>query len=94
IGKGNKLLIYDRNVYKEKLIGANKEFILKHLPHFFSLFTDNLKMVLDNSQILIIVQHFDALLQFLELLSSKTIIDLIGWDDLKSHCGEYIGICW
>ncbi len=94
IGKGNKLLIYDRNIYRERLIGANKEFILKHLPHFFSLLTDNLKMVLDNSQILIIVQHFDALLQFLELLSSKTIIDLIGWDDLKSHCGEYIGICW
>jgi len=94
IGKGNKLLIYDQNVYKEKLIGSNREFILKHLPHFFGLLTDNLKNLVKNSDILIIVQRFDALLQYSDLLSSKKIIDLVGWDDLKSNCGEYIGICW
>ena len=94
IGKGNKILIYDQNVYKKRLIGTNREFILKHLPHFFDLLTDNLKKLIKNSEILIIVQRFDALLQYSELLSSKIIIDLIGWDDLKSNCGEYVGICW
>jgi len=94
IGKGNKLLIYDHNVYKDKLIGGNREFILKHLPHFFDLLTDNLKRLIESSEILIIVQRFDTLLYHSELLSSKTIIDLVGWDDLKSNCGEYVGICW
>jgi len=94
IGKGNKLLIYDKNVYKEKLIGSNREFILKHLPHFFGLLIDDIKNLVENSNILIIVQHFDELLQYSELLSSKIIVDLVGWDDLKSICGEYIGICW
>ena len=94
IGKGKKLLIYDQNVYKDKLIGANKEFVLKQLPHFFDLLTDNLKVLIENSEILIIVQRFDVLFQYSELLSSKIIIDLVGWDDLKSNCGEYIGICW
>jgi len=94
IGKGNKLLIYDHNVYKDKLIGANKEFILEHLPHFFDLLTNNFKKLIENSEVLIIVQRFDILLQYLEFLSSKIIIDLVGWDDLKSNCGEYFGICW
>jgi len=94
IGKGNKILIYDQNVYKKKLIGTNREFILRHLPHFFDLLTDNLKKLIKNSEILIIVQRFDVLLQYSELLSSKIIIDLIGWDDLKSNCGEYVRFCW
>ena len=94
VGKGRKLLIYDRNVYKEKLIGSNKEYILKHLPHFFGLLTDDLKSLVENSEVLVVVQRFDELLQHLELLSSKLIIDLVGWDELKSICGEYNGICW
>jgi GDP-mannose 6-dehydrogenase len=94
IGKGKELLIYDQNVYKDRLIGANKEFVLKQLPHFFDLLTDNLEKLINDSEILIIVQRFDVLLQYSELLSSKIIIDLVGWDDLKSNCGEYIGICW
>jgi GDP-mannose 6-dehydrogenase len=94
IGKGKTLLIYDQNVYKDKLIGTNKEFVLNQLPHFFKLLTDDLKGLIENSEILIIVQRFDVLLQHSELLSSKIIIDLIGWDDLKSNCEKYIGICW
>jgi GDP-mannose 6-dehydrogenase len=94
IGKGKNLLIYDQNVFQDKLIGTNKEFVLKQLPHFFDLLTSDLKKLIENSEILIIVQHLNALLQNSDLLSSKTVIDLIGWDDLKSLCGEYIGICW
>jgi len=94
IGKGKQLLIYDQNVFKNKLIGANKEFILKQLPHFFELLTDDLKRLIENSEILIIVQRFNNLLHHSDLLSSKIIVDLVGWDDLKSNCGEYIGICW
>jgi GDP-mannose 6-dehydrogenase len=94
IGKGKNLLIYDQNVFQDKLIGTNKEFVLKQLPHFFDLLTSDLKKLINNSEILIIVQRIDELLQYSELLSSKIIIDLIGWNDLKSTCEEYIGICW
>jgi len=94
IGKGNKLLIYGRNVYKEKLIGANKEFILEHLSHFFDLLTNNIQELINFSEILIIVQRFDELLEHSKLLSEKKIVDLIGWDELSSSCKEYIGICW
>ena len=56
--------------------------------------SDLVDSMIKNSEILIIVQRFDVLLQYSELLSSKIIIGLVGWDDLKSNCGEYIGICW
>jgi GDP-mannose 6-dehydrogenase len=94
IGKGNEILIYDQNVYKNRLIGSNKEFILKHLPHFFKLLTDDIKELIKRSDILIIVQPFDILLKNTKLLSSKIIIDLFGIDELKFSCGEYFGICW
>jgi GDP-mannose 6-dehydrogenase len=94
IGKGKSLLIYDQNVFKDKLIGTNKEFVLKQLPHFFDLLTNDLKNLINSSEILIIVQRIDALLQYGDLLSSKIILDLVGWDGLKSLCGEYIGVCW
>lgn len=94
IGKGNQLLIYDQNVFKEKLIGANREFILKYLPHFFDLLTSDIKEIIDFAQVLIIVQPFDQLLQYKNRLGDKKIFDLTGWDELKEISGDYIGLCW
>jgi len=94
IGKGNNLLIYDQKVFKEKLIGANREFILKHLPHFFDLLTSDLEKLLNFAQILIIVQPFDQLIKYKDLLKGKKIIDFVGLDEIREMRGDYIGLCW
>jgi len=94
LGKGNKILIYDQNVYKDKLIGANREFILKQLPHFFDVLTYDLQELIKSSDILIVVQKINNLLDHSKLLYDKKVLDLVGFDELKSFCGEYIGICW
>jgi len=94
IGKGNKLFIYDQNIYKNKLIGSNREFVREHLPHFFDLLTDNLENLIKKSEIIVVVQKIPNLTDLFDRLSDKIIVDLIGWDELKDFCKEYYGICW
>ncbi len=56
IGKGYKVMIYDPLVNHEKLLGANKAFIEKEIPHVSKLLKDNLKEVFKCD---IIVQNHD-----------------------------------
>ena len=37
IGKGYDLRIYDKNVNIARLVGANRDFILNHIPHISKL---------------------------------------------------------
>src|SRR5205814_929666 len=42
LGKGRTLKIYDRNVSLARLVGANKEYIEKQIPHLASLLCDTI----------------------------------------------------
>src|ERR1700735_5220589 len=54
IGKGYDLRIYDKNVNMAKLGGANRDFILNHIPHISRLMVDGIDAVLDESQTVVI----------------------------------------
>lgn len=94
IGKGNEILIFDQNVFKDSLIGSNREFVLKRLPHFFDLLTNDLEELVKSCEILIVVQKINSLFDHPKRLSDKKIFDLVGYDELKSFCDQYVGICW
>src|SRR5208282_4459379 len=42
VGKGYDLRIYDKNVQIAKLVGANRDFLLNHIPHISKLMVDNI----------------------------------------------------
>ncbi len=95
IGKGLKLVIYDRDVELARVSGANKEFIEREIPHISSLMHGNLDEVLEKSEVLIIGKKEE---EFRSLLSKVkpgcVVIDLVRMFDNREQQAGYEGICW
>jgi GDP-mannose 6-dehydrogenase len=97
LGKGFALKIYDENVSLAKLIGANKEYIEKEIPHISSLICSSAKELIRNSDVIIVGNYAEGLKEMLfsELRGDQVVVDLVrivkGDDKLRS---EYYGICW
>ena len=100
IGKGYELLVYDRNVRLASLVGANRDYILNHIPHIGRLMVDRPEQLIEQSEVLVVAsadREFTALLEKLPL--GKSVIDLVGaWSTDASarsaHLGAYEGIAW
>jgi len=100
IGKGYELLVYDRNVRLASLVGANRDYILKHIPHIGRLMVDRPEQLIEQSEVLVVASadlEFTALLEKLPL--GKSVIDLVGaWSmdasARSAHLGAYEGIAW
>src|SRR5580700_6131172 len=54
LGKGYDLRIYDRNVNIAKLTGANRDFILNHIPHISKLMVGDIDAVLAHAETVVI----------------------------------------
>ena len=54
LGKGYRLVLYDENVSLVQLIGSNKEFIEKEIPHLAELMTDDIYRVIKESSVLVV----------------------------------------
>lgn len=95
IGKGLKLTIYDRDVQLARLVGANREYIEREIPHISSLLRRELDEVVDSSEVVIIgkkEKEFSYLSS--KLNNGRVFIDLVGMLKGESHGGNYQGICW
>lgn len=95
IGKGFDLKIYDKNVNIAALTGANKDYILNHIPHISRLMVAELKDVLSHGEVIVIGNGAS---EFKEAIKSipptQTVVDLVRVTDKLSVAGEYDGICW
>ena len=96
LGKGYSLSIYDRNVSIAKLVGANKEYINKQIPHLSSLLSDSLDEVLAQSEVIVVGNGSP---EFAEALKKtrpdQIVIDLFRLKvDPKDIPARYTGICW
>lgn len=95
LGKGYKISIYDRNVALSRLVGANKEYIEKRIPHVASLMVDNIEKVVQDSEVLVIGTRSEEFRKILENVSKdRLIIDLVRLSEDLSTEAAYDGICW
>jgi GDP-mannose 6-dehydrogenase len=96
IGKGYELSIFDRSVNVASLMGSNKDYIEREIPHLERLMASDPKSALKDSR-LAVVGHIgeDDLSLLLPSLSGHTVIDLAGIAALRTMKGiSYQGLCW
>jgi GDP-mannose 6-dehydrogenase len=94
IGKGMQLAIYDRDVSLARLVGANKEFIERGIPHISQLMRATIDEVLECSELLIIGNKADEFRAIeSKLRADQTVIDLVRLFEKASN-ETYQGICW
>ena len=95
IGKGYDLTLYDKNVSEAKLLGANREYILNHIPHLSELMVDSMQELLTNAQTIVIGNkdhEFDSVLSTIG--DDQVVIDLVRIRNAPSNSKKYKGICW
>jgi GDP-mannose 6-dehydrogenase len=95
IGKGFELSIYDRDVSLARLVGANKEYIEREIPHISKLMRDTIDAVLADSEIIIIGNQAEEFRSVGERLrSNQQLIDLVRLFGDRTSSENYQGICW
>ena len=95
IGKGFELAIYDRDVSLARLVGANKEYIEREIPHISRLMRDTIDDVLTDSEIIIIGNQAEEFRSVTERLrQDQQLIDLVRIFGDRTSNENYEGICW
>jgi GDP-mannose 6-dehydrogenase len=95
LGKGYDVKLYDRNVNIASLVGANRDYILNHIPHISNLMVDSLDKVIDHADTVVIgngAPEFRAVPE--RLRKGQIMIDLVRISEERSTPGKYDGICW
>lgn len=96
IGKGYELTVYDRNVRLASLVGANRDYILNHIPHIGRLLVEDPESLFSAADVIVLATGEQ---EFGELAGrwgrGKAIVDLVGiWQDMEQKAGRYDGIGW
>jgi GDP-mannose 6-dehydrogenase len=96
IGKGYTVRIHDRNVSLAKLMGANKQYIEREIPHISELLCSSPEELVSQSDVLVIASKDEAYSKLLQNINgNKSIIDLVRLFSPEYHPkAEYYGICW
>jgi len=95
LGKGFDLRIFDRSVELARLMGANRDYLMNHIPHISSLLIDDLEKVLDHGDTVVIGNvstEYAAAIRDLD--ASKHIIDLVRISETPIDSDSYEGIAW
>ncbi len=94
IGKGYDLKLYDKNVNLAALTGANRDYILNHIPHISKLMVESMQEVMDFAETLVIgngAAEFKPVPS--NLKPGQVVVDLVRISkDMSSD--QYDGICW
>lgn len=94
IGKGYDLKLYDKNVNLAALTGANRDYILNHIPHISKLMVESMQEVMDFAETLVVgngAAEFKPVPG--NLKPGQVVVDLVRISkDMSSD--QYDGICW
>jgi GDP-mannose 6-dehydrogenase len=95
-GRGYEISVYDEIVVPEKLIGANRAFLERELPHIASAMRTSIEDVLYEADVIVIANSSPKFSSVVDRMrSDQVLIDLVGiaqGETRKEVC--YEGIAW
>src|SRR4051812_20361721 len=96
IGKGLQLLVFDSEVHLSRLLGANRRFIEQHVPHIASLMREEIKTVIDDSDVLVVGMNDAKSVEALErhVREDQMVLDLVNIPRSDALRGKVTGLCW
>jgi GDP-mannose 6-dehydrogenase len=96
IGKGIQLAIHDPYVTSSRLIGANREYIEREVPHIWELMRGSTREVLEVSEAIIIGNSAGEFREIQgHLRPDQPVVDLVRAFGARLSDGtQYQGICW
>jgi GDP-mannose 6-dehydrogenase len=96
IGRGYQVRIFDDQVQLSQLIGANKAFIEKELPHIASIMCDTLEDLVSASDVVVMTHGGKEFMRVNELINeNQVLIDLVGKaKNEQRRAARYDGIAW
>jgi len=96
IGKGMQLSIYDPEVRLAQLLGANRSFIEKHLPHIGQMLRADIEGVIDESEVLVVGLADQAVFDTLASLCrpDQVVLDLVNLPNCAAIRAKVEGLCW
>lgn len=95
IGRGYVVRIFDEQIQLEKLIGANKEYVLRRLPHLVDLMITSDAEAVEDADIVVIAQanrRFRSTVA--NLAGNHTVLDLAGIARGVETKATYRGLAW
>ncbi len=96
IGRGFNVSIYDENVCPDRLIGSNKAYLARELPHIASLMRESIDEVLKSAETIVVTNNSQPFRNIATRIQpGQTLIDLVGVKQINGRFrGTYEGICW
>ncbi len=95
LGHGYKLKVFDPNVNLAVLHGANRDYIVNHIPHIHELLADSMEDVLAHGDTIVVGTNDEAFARLTERLRpGQKIVDLAGLGAIARGTANYQGLCW
>lgn len=96
VGRGYQVRVFDEQVELGNLIGSNRAFLERVIPHIASLMRGSLAQVLEESEVVVVANDSPTWYQVPRLMrEDQVLIDLVGIDKWHADTrGAYDGICW
>jgi GDP-mannose 6-dehydrogenase len=95
LGEGCQLRIFDEKVKLSSIIGANRQFVEKEIPHIGALLADSLEQVVGESEVIVVgrdAREFKDLRQLLR--PEHVVIELARSKNFEAGAARHTGICW
>jgi len=96
LGRGYHVHVYDEKLELSNLVGANKLFLEKEIPHIANLLYDSVDEIMNLSDVIVVTNSSGVYQEAVAQVNrDKILIDLVGAVKESSKLvDEYIGICW
>ncbi len=96
-GKGYKVGVYAPNISLTNLMGTNRAYIERQLPHIASLMCDSLEQVLSEAEVIVVANREPAFSDVpRQLRPEQILVDLVRLVEYPDDSlnGRYYGIAW